>query len=66
MSNSSRRKVGIEKIWAYGGSMALEMEELCRARGAEPGYAHGTLMVDKRAVNPCWEDPVTMAVSPQL
>ena len=55
--------VGIEKIWAYPCSMTLDLEELAAARGAEPGYAKETLLTGARSVNPCWEDPVTMAVN---
>lgn len=55
--------VGIEKIWAYPGSMSLEMTALCRARGKEPSYATEVLSVDRRTVSPCWEDVLTLAVN---
>lgn len=58
-----RRRVGIEKIWAYPCSMYLDMGDLAEARGEERDYPPNTLLVEKRSVNPCWEDPLTMAVN---
>lgn len=61
--SSSMQRVGIEKIWAYPTTMCLDLDELAAARGREPGYGSQTLQVDRRALNPCWEDPLTMAVN---
>jgi hydroxymethylglutaryl-CoA synthase len=58
-----RRRVGIEKIRAYPCSAALDFRELARARGEDPDHPTKLLMMDERAVNPAWEDPVTMAVN---
>ena len=60
---TTQRPVGIEKIRAYPSSAALCMRELARARGDDPEYAPTELLVEKRAVNPTWEDPVTQAVN---
>jgi len=57
------QRVGIEKIAAYPCSMSLDLTQLARARGADPDYPPQTLMASQRSVNPCWEDPVTMAVN---
>ncbi len=59
----AHRPVGIEKIWAYPCSLSLDMADLARARGEEPNYPADTLLVYRRALNPVWEDPVTMAVN---
>jgi 3-hydroxy-3-methylglutaryl CoA synthase len=58
-----RRTVGIEKIRAYPGSAALDFRDLAVARGQDPDHPTNLLMMDQRTVNPCWEDPVTMAVN---
>ncbi|PID38104.1 MAG: hypothetical protein CSB49_07330 [Proteobacteria bacterium] len=63
MASQGRRPVGIEKIWAYSGQTALDMRDLARARGEEPNHPTDFLLMDKRTVNPCWEDPTTMAVN---
>ena len=55
--------VGIEKIGVYPCSLALEMTRLCAARGHDPADIRDTMMIDERALNPVWEDPVTMAVN---
>jgi 3-hydroxy-3-methylglutaryl CoA synthase len=57
------KPVGIDKIRVWPGSLALPMDELCKARGRSVDEARDTLMVDERSVNPPWEDPVTMAVN---
>lgn len=54
---------GIEKLRIYPCSMALRLDRLCAARGGDPAYLRDSLMVQERAVNPPWEDPVTMAVN---
>ncbi|TNE48521.1 MAG: hydroxymethylglutaryl-CoA synthase family protein [Deltaproteobacteria bacterium] len=60
---ATRQRVGIEKIWAYPGQTALDMTELADARDREHSYVLETLLVKERSVNPCWEDPVTIAVN---
>lgn len=56
-------RVGIEKVCAYPCSMALDLEELARARDHDVEDLRGNLFVKARGVNPLWEDPVTMAVN---
>jgi hydroxymethylglutaryl-CoA synthase len=58
--------IGIEKLRAYPGSLALAMADLCEARGREPSEIRDTMMVDERSLNVPWEDPVTMAVNAAL
>lgn len=58
-----RARVGIEKIWAYTGQSMLDLQDLAVVRGEEPTHPTEFLMMSKRVVNPCWEDPVTMAVN---
>jgi hydroxymethylglutaryl-CoA synthase len=55
--------VGIEKIGVYPCSLAVPMTALCNARGRDPVDIVGAMMIDERALNPLWEDPVTMAVN---
>ena len=62
-ATTHRPRVGIEKIAAYPCSMSLDLSELARARGIDPSYPSKNLLVERRSVNPCWEDPVTMAVN---
>jgi 3-hydroxy-3-methylglutaryl CoA synthase len=57
------RRVGIEKIRAYPGSLVLDIQKLGAARGHDPVELHDTMMIDERSINPVWEDPVTMAVN---
>jgi 3-hydroxy-3-methylglutaryl CoA synthase len=59
----SARRVGIEKISVYPGSLALPMAELCAARGDSFSHIRDVMMIDERSVNVEWEDPVTMAVN---
>ncbi len=56
-------RVGIERIGVYPTSLALSMDALCEARGADRAYVRDTYMIDERSVNAPWEDPVTMAVN---
>lgn len=55
--------IGIEKIRAYPGSLALAMPALCEARGHDPADIRDTMKIHERSLNPPWEDPVTMAVN---
>ncbi|MBW2735116.1 MAG: hydroxymethylglutaryl-CoA synthase family protein, partial [Deltaproteobacteria bacterium] len=63
MTEIRRARVGIEKIQAYSGQAYLDLQELARVRGEDPTHPTEFLHMDKRVVNPCWEDPVTMAVN---
>lgn len=56
-------RVGIEKVRAYPGSLALSMEALCAARGHDLADIRDVMMIDERSLNVPWEDPVTMAVN---
>ena len=58
-----RPRVGIEKISAYPCSMSLDMSDLAEARGQDRSYPPKDLLLERRSVNPCWEDPVTMGVN---
>ncbi len=60
---SGRQRVGIEKIWAYPCSSAVDFADIARARGDAPEHPTEVLMMDKRGVNPTWEDAVTMGVN---
>ena len=55
--------IGIEKLRIYPGTMALDMADLCAARGHDPADIRDAMMIDQRSVNPPYEDPVTMAVN---
>ncbi len=57
------KKVGIEKIGAYGGSLSLSMDALAGARGGDAAQLRDVMMVDERGLIAEWEDPVTMAVA---
>ena len=57
------KRAGIEKLGVYPCSLALEMSKLCGARGHDLADIRETMMIDERAVNPVWEDPVTTAVN---
>jgi 3-hydroxy-3-methylglutaryl CoA synthase len=59
-------RVGIEKLAAYPGSLALSMPLLCEARGHDPADIRDVMMIDERSLNVEWEDPVTMAVNAAL
>ena len=55
--------VGIEKIYVYPTTLALNIDELCRARGFDAAMVRRDFQVAERGVNPPWEDAVTMAVN---
>jgi len=57
------KKLGIEKIRVYPTSLQVDLDELAIARGYDVDYMHRELMVEKRGINPAWEDSVTMAVN---
>ncbi|MBW2455397.1 MAG: hydroxymethylglutaryl-CoA synthase family protein [Deltaproteobacteria bacterium] len=60
---ATRQRVGIEKIWVYPCSAKLDFRKLADARNEDPDHPTKLLMMDHRGVNPCWEDPLTMAVN---
>ena len=55
--------IGIEKLRVYPTTLSLEMSALCAARDHDLVDVRDNLMVDRRSVNPPWEDAVTMAVN---
>jgi 3-hydroxy-3-methylglutaryl CoA synthase len=55
--------VGIEKVFVYPGSLALDMRSLVDARGGDAALVCGDMMIQARSLNPPWEDPVTLAVN---
>ncbi len=57
------KKYGIEKIRVYPTALQLDLETLAKARGYDVDHMRKELMVEKRGVNPPWEDTVTMAVN---
>jgi hydroxymethylglutaryl-CoA synthase len=57
------KQYGIEKIRVYPTALELNLEELALARGYDLEHMKKELMVEKRSVNPPWEDTVTMAVN---
>ena len=59
----THKKYGIEKISVYPTALQLDLSELAKARGYDVEHMHKDLMVEKRGVNPPWEDTVTMAVN---
>jgi hydroxymethylglutaryl-CoA synthase len=56
-------RVGIEKLRVYPASCSLDIGALCQARGLDVERTLSDLMVEQRAVNPPWEDAVTLAVN---
>ena len=57
------KKYGIEKISVYPTALQLDLELLATERGYDVAHMRKELMVEKRGVNPPWEDSVTMAVN---
>ena len=57
------KKYGIEKISVYPTALQLDLEVLANARCYSVEHMRKELMVEKRGVNPPWEDSVTMAVN---
>ena len=56
-------RVGIEKLSVYPASCSLDIGALCMARGLDAERTLSDLMIEQRAVNPPWEDAVTLAVN---
>jgi len=59
-------RVGIEKIRVNPTTLALDMHELCDARGHDWADIRDVMMIDERGVMPPWEDVVTTAVNAAL
>ncbi|HTA62673.1 MAG TPA: hydroxymethylglutaryl-CoA synthase [Bacteroidia bacterium] len=57
------KKYGIEKINVYPTALQLDLVTLAKERGYDVEHMRKELMVEKRGVNPPWEDSVTMAVN---
>ncbi len=63
------KKVGIEKINIYGSSLAMMQKDLAEARGRDPERVLKDFHINKRSLNPPYEDTVTMganAAAPML
>ncbi len=63
------RRIGIEKINIYGSSLILDQKKLAEARGTDPQKVVADFLIDTRALNPLYEDTVTMganAAAPML
>lgn len=58
--------IGIEKLGIYPASLSLDLGDLCRARGMDAERTLSDLMLRERALNPPWEDAVTMGVNAAL
>ena len=56
-------QVGIESINIYGCSLSLDQQELAIARGRDPQQVVNDFLIDTRALNPLFEDVITMAVN---
>lgn len=57
------KKVGIERVNIYGGSMYLDLRTLAEARGKDPDKDVSDLLINRRSLNPPWEDIVTMSAN---
>jgi hydroxymethylglutaryl-CoA synthase len=62
-TNPRLSQVGIEKIGAYAGTLAVDLLALARHRDHDPADISDNLLVTSRSINPLWEDPVTMAIN---
>lgn len=58
-----RRSVGIESINLYGGSLYLRQACLAVARGRDPERVVSDYMIERRSLNPTFEDTVTMGAN---
>src|SRR5512142_20338 len=56
-------RVGIEKLNVYPASCSLDIGALGKARGMDAERTLSDLMISERAVNPPWEDAVTLGVN---
>ena len=55
--------VGIEWLNIYGLSGYVDQRSLARARGLDPDRVVDDFLIDRRAINPLYEDVITMAVN---
>ena len=55
--------IGIESINLYGGSLFLRQENLALARGKDPERVVSDYLIERRSLNPPFEDTVTMAAN---
>lgn len=60
------KRIGIEKINLYGSSLYLDQRRLAHARGKDPDKVVSDFFIDTRALNPVWEDTVTMGANAAL
>ena len=56
-------QVGIESINIYGCSLSLDQRQLATARGKDPQRVVNDFLINTRALNPLFEDVITMAVN---
>ncbi len=57
------KRIGIEKINIYGCSLYLEQRKLAEAREQDPEKVVADFLIDTRALNPPYEDTVTMGAN---
>jgi len=57
------KRIGIEAINLYGGSLYLDQMKLAEARGQDPAKVVSDFLIDTRSLNPPFEDTVTMAAN---
>ncbi len=60
------KKIGIEKINIYGGSLSLSQKDLAVARGKDPEIVLKDYLIDTRSLIPPFEDTITMCVNAAL
>ncbi len=63
---SLKKRIGIEKLNLYGGSLYLNQEKLAVARGLDPSKVVKDFLIDTRTVVPPFEDTVTMGANAAL
>ena len=57
------KRIGIEKLNIYGGSLYLDQIKLAEARGLDPEKVVKDFLIDTRSVIPPYEDTVTMGAN---
>lgn len=57
------KKIGIEKLNLYGCSLYMSQTELAKTRGKDPEQVVNAYMIGTRALNPPYEDTITMSVN---
>ncbi len=60
------KKIGIEKMNIYGGSLSLSQKDLAIARDKDPEVVLRDYLIDTRSLIPPYEDTVTMCVNAAL